>query len=517
MNEEHRSGSVQFAYFFFPLPEPLGIPAGWNTRFVGFPDLRKERAEVLFKDEGGMDRAFRCSIAIRQVPQSVPMAGFLAAWSAAVSALPMADPVDLSGAPDIDTVVTVAEVGVVIDPNAEDPLTDACDTAIDAVQHLQQAFYVLTQEPTSLLELDLLPPMIPTAIRTIHLDEESPDWPDSLEPFMVNVGRNAMPSPPEQVAPQLLDHLDEAASFVGGGPLAGFTNLRREALLAYRSGNRVVTATLLGAASEALLKDLMQMLMWERGVEPAQVAELLPIDAGIVAVVKSRFAPMLGGVWQVDSAGPVKSWFDDVVVLRNRVMHGSHLPTRDEMHGCMEAFRELETYVVARLGQRVTRFPLVSHLYMGSANLDRRGLRSRWEDSIAITSIPTDVVGTISRFMSEVRRHQRGGPFVGDTAGAMACLVIYANDRTKWWLHDQAAGLACPGTLTNPDEVNDFVAPIVESVLTHSRRDAVSIGVAGARLDPGHAPCWSPEGDALPLLGYRRFASSLFYPEKEAG
>lgn len=116
---------------------------------------------------------------------------------------------------------------------------------------------------------------------------------------------------------------------------------------AAKAGDDVGALLAYSTACEVAIVNLTLALRWEDGDNASDVSRELR-ETSVTKMVNS-LCHSLGGEWSVDKAGPARSWFVNVALVRNRAIHAGHLPTQEEVESARKAVGELMTHIARRI------------------------------------------------------------------------------------------------------------------------------------------------------------------------
>lgn len=160
---------------------------------------------------------------------------------------------------------------------------------------------------------------------------------------------------------------------------------RRAHWLLGEEGQAVILAN---TSCEVLLDVILALLMWEEGNDVADAAAVFD-EGRTLKRVKAEFAKRLKGQWSTDT-GAVGTWHDNAYRLRHRVVHGGYSPTVAEGALALQAVEDLHQFVFDRIAARRTEYRRSALLTLGRDGLQRRGMWS----------------GQIKRFAEEEAPHE---------------------------------------------------------------------------------------------------------------
>ncbi|MGR6584750.1 hypothetical protein ACT89R_29525 (plasmid) [Rhodococcus qingshengii] len=283
---------------------------------------------------------------------------------------------DESLKPDFSKYRTVVEMCTFV-ANSDDLIAtaekpDPLTRCIEALFEFHRSYRILSNFPTEELTYKRLHPMVQTFRRKpddpkIHMDGIILLNMESLNfgAFTDQIGKTNFGD--VQVALSRLKATD---------PVIAYRERMSDAAYAYRKlGTNAEAVVQLGIACEVLFDGLLSMMLWESGKSPEEAAASFSRD--ITPRIKNEYTPLLGGApFNLQAAGPLKTWFDDVAGVRNRVVHANHRPTDEETITAFAAVDGLVTFFGDKLAAKWSKFPLTTFGFIGSDGLAKRGVLS---------------------------------------------------------------------------------------------------------------------------------------------
>ncbi len=260
---------------------------------------------------------------------------------------------------------------------SEENLSDAFDLVLERIRFLQRAYYMATKYPVSMVAREQLPDMLAMLSRKVSVEEDG--YPGQVGMYIVSANTVRGYS-----IPKAMDSEQESAFgyalAAGDRPFDMYVDLRRDATVAYHKYGNYRDAVLTAAsASEVFLDSLLTCMLWEENCIPEQAAQVFHGAFAISDRVKKEFAGRLRGDWALVGSGVLAKWYKDVMVLRNRVIHGGHRPTLEEAGKSLQGMQELETYAGDRLADALVlkTYPRTAFYMLGYPGLRRRGAENR--------------------------------------------------------------------------------------------------------------------------------------------
>ncbi len=511
------------AYFFVPLPEPLGLadksvlpiregaPAAWWEAGDGVPPPVHTAGSLMFHQT------------TRPSPETDEVGVLVEIAKAAV---PGADQPDWppagsgAGQPDVEMTVVEMAVGFDMPPGADDnagdegededgafrdALSDAFDRGLQYVRDVQRAYYTARRRPVRLVSREAMPFAVPFAVRRVYDDDgELVLFTAALSMFLLHMNvtfrDGDLDDSERQTFAAALRHQTV------GGAFSSYLEFVREGDVALgRDGAYRAAVMFTATACEVLLDDLLAHLLWEDRVRPEDAARVF--ESFLTARVKREYHPRLDGSWTVERDGPVRSWATDVADLRNRVVHAGYEPTLQEARAAADAAQDLNAHLCDAVAAKAAAYPRTALLLPGADGLRRRGLWTRRLDELQDDPSEVPWTETFGRWRLAMRRARADSPVAvaPSAAAGWVYLVVRADGRTQWVVHDRAAGLAAAvdrsavsGVLPGQQEALDGLS---SEILAGGEHDDVSVRVAGARVAGPPPQAWLPEYRLVPLAG----------------
>jgi hypothetical protein len=268
------------------------------------------------------------------------------------------------------------------------PRQDPFMRCLRFVDHWARAYRLASYAPTGKVTYERVLPLVfaarvpgtmPTTIDDAACEELlAKPWDDKNE-LMWLEHTNMAGVAPADVSPSVAEAtMGWERALYHGLPLAIWRERRHDAVNALvRDGDLGLAISHAHTAGEVLLDGTLTMLLWEEQLTPQAAAELF--DDSVVRRCQTRLAPRLRGNWHADRAGPVKSWVDDCVKPRGRVVHGGYEPHYGEAQTAIDALSQLERHVFDRLAEERNTYKRTVLLTLGEEGLARRDM---WKGKI---------------------------------------------------------------------------------------------------------------------------------------
>ncbi|MEV6984805.1 hypothetical protein AB0M95_26585 [Sphaerisporangium sp. NPDC051017] len=513
-NELIPEGSHHVFYWFLPLPDYLAIPHATVTSFTYAHNMIDAIERLHSEGRCGEDVQLSVDslhVSLRfwqeRVQEYNPY-DLDATFKVAKKAFPYdGNQTGDDTAGSLDRDVTVVEAAVIFEANLEpdeEALSDAFDKVIECIQRVQRAYNVITKEPVKIATRELLPFMVPMAHRLVNQADES--WPDGLSAYMVNMGsifgmRRYEDLDEEQLSALHIAIDREVSAFMAYADLRRQSGVALERLGDYR-GAVLAAAT----AAEVLLDDLLMHLMWEEGMRPEDACGTFANErAGITRRVKVEYAGRIGGLWSLKDPGAISDWANKIASLRNRVIHGGHVPTLGEAREAEKCLNRLEEFIVNLLCSPplVAKYPRTATALAGK-RIEKQGLSTRRIRDLLENPEEPNWVETFARWRAATwRLAEESEQAEPDVNNADLLLVVHPDGADEWVLHDRATHKAAR---TNeawsmlPEGQAASVRQVRDDLSRHQYKDAQCVAIIGvAGLRP--VEDWVEQHRRIPMLG----------------
>lgn len=507
------------AYFLVPLPEPLGLPGGFELlcgaetsadRYrahehdaqAPFPPPVHLAASLKFHRVEKPPTGASDGDALFELAQTV-LPGFGRGRGDGEPAPEAAG----DGPPGATVPRTFVEMAVTFDLDDTDDmgLSDAFDTGLEQVRQVQRAYYLVTRRPLRLATRESMPLGVPCGVRQVW-DEDGAALPfqvvASVYLLNMNVGRDTRDAGLGDGHERALQQGLWQTSH--GGFVVDYLEFVREADVALEEDGAYRAAVLFTAtACEVLLDNLLGHLLWESGSRPEAAAVLFDEHPTITSRVKKLYHPRLGGTWSVDAAGPLHSWFAGVAGLRNRVVHGGYEPTLLEARAAATAAGVLTDHLGDLVSAKVNRYPRTAMALPGDAGVRRRGHWSKRLQRLRDDPTEVDWTSTYARWRTAMQRARQDSPTRQQPTadGGWVVAVLHPGDALQWVVHDRGAGMAA---VVRPQDVLGLEPVQQEQLQTRREKAAAStesIWFAGVRATEPAPADWMPEYRLVPMSG----------------
>lgn len=519
--------SSHLAYFFLPLPDPLGMPDKYVCEILeSTPPERVDNEELPPVSVGASLRFHRVEFPATHSKELAVL------FDLAEKALPFPEGMSPSrteaseptGEHNSDAtqprITTVVEMVIALDSlsteasndekgaHVDDQITEAFDKGIDHIRQFQRAYYLSQREPIRLTTRESLPPAIPFGVRQLFDDDGGPmpfEVPLSMYFLNMNVPKTDVTpwddTNNERLSTAIAQQSDE-------GPFVAVMDLIRESDVALERDGAYRSAVLFTAtACEVLFDELLAHMMWEEEERPEDAAILFG-SGTTTARVKKLYHGRLGDSWKLDTEGPIRDWFVHVAGLRNRVIHGGYEPTLEEARQAVRATSALTEHLGDLVAKRAKNYPRTALILPGEGGLVRRGKWTSELDKLSHYSSEVQWNQTFARWRLAMNRAREDNPLaeVPSTSEANVHLVVRSDNSEQWVVHDPRAGMAA--VISSLDEVagntteqQESARQLADSLLEQTSRTDISIFMFGARVTEIPADRWLPEYRLLPQTG----------------
>jgi hypothetical protein len=458
--------------FFIPLPEPLGLPDGYEIHGLRPPsrvDLREQpRAAIL----GPL-------LVLHQVELEHSSSGLRVDACFRLALTQVTAPreaIDETSMPysGLGQRLTIVEAVVPQRDASGDDFTVEFDEALEAIRRLQRSVSAALQEPVRLATLRNLPYVIPMSPGRLDLTGVART--ELREPWLFRLNVHALHD-------EIGSSIVEAEQFVAlqiasdqaarGGAFHPYAELRREGWVQRDfEGNLVLAAALAGMAGEVLLDTLLKHMLWEEEADPDEAAKLFE-DTGFAARLRRHYHERLGGVWRETGPGPVADFQSQTAQLRHRVVHAGYEPTRSEVADSFDALWSLETFIGDRLASSRNRrnYPRTAIAWMGWEGLARRKAVTNALRRLSEDPEEPNWVDAFAYWSHWFRRALEPRPLApGKDLSGVDLIAVIGDGPLYWALHDRATRHAAK--LDDPPQVDGQQISTLEALALASEEEA---------------------------------------------
>ena len=155
-------------------------------------------------------------------------------------------------------------------------------------------------------------------------------------------------------------------------PLVAVAELQADARAALeQDGDTRAAVLLFHSASEVLLDQALMLMQWEDGLAPEQAATVF--ERSLTDRIRSQYHDRLGGAWHMNTPTTVVSrWRANLVMVRHRVAHAGHVPSRYEADRARDSQFELADFLFNRLTSRRKSYPITAGMLVTEPGFRRR-------------------------------------------------------------------------------------------------------------------------------------------------
>ena len=400
----------RFVVFFIAAPIPLGLPDGWT----GCMTYEGERIEWLQQlGPGAMARFDRSPIP--RSPDGVPFVslyvnrldfpfglgterhilatGAYESMKGQIEFAPdaqfyarAAQGAFLTGAASYYTVFElmtplVPVSGEYDEVDLEASVWNAFDRSFAVLEAVYRA-YLTTVDDWAIRPLNrrTLHPVAPWTTRVPATGEV-----EALRYLRVNDAEHWPRGAKETLGDEALRHLDNHVQVVlssreEGNPHLNFVEYAKRAQHAFfAQGDYTATLIWCHMSSERLLNGVLLMSGFEGGAGTDEAAQWL--EKPLRKRVQRYFGERFGGRWNTrDDHSLIGKWSQNVVDVRNRVVHGGKGATEGEAIAASNSCVDLERHLKNRLIARRHDFPNTAMVFVGVPVMKERGA---WDDRMA--------------------------------------------------------------------------------------------------------------------------------------
>ena len=509
--------------FYFALENSLGLPEGYS--------IRKGHPEFLTTDDRGVELQVT-SLTFRFFERKTPESAFHTSSvafdvAAEMSGIELVEDRSVNQAL-FEKEITVAEVcaevigmdEAVEHANNYDGALDATsfvvtpvfDYALHELRKSLRAYQFVFDEVTKLPTLENLPPVVPMLFSNSVTELHNGSFDSGLSIFL---------TPPNGAHQPTLDKSEDEVTerwnsglmlFENNGPFAPWAELRQEAIYnLHVEGQARAGIIALASACELLLDDLLISFLWERRVEPKNVADEYfrysrngrREETSVVYRVKNNYEEFLGGSWRFEKNNPLWSWNKFIASIRNDVIHAGYSPTLQDTKRALQSEAELRHFIADNLYQSREDNLITMRIFLGD-----EGLLARGEPSLPIQSLESlntnqTRFNRYRRYVSEARkpRDQRAKP---QKSSSDFVIVFRSSERFDSFLVDPGADKAAK--IDYDRQVPRDMKQVVSEVLKKNPRlmapkclgQSISLAEINAEEIHGTISNWEPAFKLIP-------------------
>jgi hypothetical protein len=270
-----------------------------------------------------------------------------------------------------ETYRTVVDAVTLLLADDADPVSDAFDRCLHELEGLVRAYRVAHKDLMPYLTRERLSPVATFITR----DLAAAEWDESPSALLLHMNIRGAMARGEPLSDEEFEKLNvhrEVAS--AGHPLFPYAERMLDARrLFHREGDTANAVIFIQLALEVFLDGILTLMLWEEGADPEEAGNTIFAE-GFAKRVRTYYAERLGGTWDPNRRGPVRSLLLELAPLRGRVVHASYVPSREETRRVFEVAEEVDDFAVGRLIARRNRFMRTVLLSLGQPGLEKRGL-----------------------------------------------------------------------------------------------------------------------------------------------
>lgn len=462
---------VNCVWFYIPLRLPLKLP----DRFIlpmGSPydfDYPQEDLTDLLGFTGDTDNPIGVSVSIcvHQI-EGTASDPQMEAVRAASARRPWLDKPAIvpNDTPIVTTVLECAtSLGDVSSDEVEDALTPVFDGVVREVNNFLRSYMLLTRDHVALVQRESLPVGVLAEWCLGH--ESGPTPPEAKEQalFLVNIFNDRLMSMSARRAEHLSE--DQISEMLTAGDVltepmsAEIHTMTLDARLALRRGDYAVSVVLLASGCELMLRQLLEVLMWEDDVSPIDaVSEMFNrsnIGHTVSYILKSKFHDRLGGTWDItSSSNPVGRFYGAVFERRNSYLHSAMEITLDDANDAFEAAQTFLEFVHTRLEAHIDKYPFAADMCIGEPIISDTGLRAKIdsallkkEERLPLSPLMYNSKEHFRAYRQEIRNYRdsdiRAGASMTGEINELThvAVLIYPDGSLEYWLIDPDNTVAC--------------------------------------------------------------------------
>lgn len=126
-----------------------------------------------------------------------------------------------------------------------------------------------------------------------------------------------------------------------------------------------------------MLDSALAAMLWEEGMTAADAARIWVDASSITSRVKKMYADRLGGDWRLDVSKPIGRWRENVVDVRNSVIHSGRTPSVTESSAASRGTSELISFITKRLVLKWTRYPKTLAVLCGPSSVEEHSSKAQ--------------------------------------------------------------------------------------------------------------------------------------------
>lgn len=214
------------------------------------------------------------------------------------------------------------------------------------------------------------------------VDPVTDTW-DPIQLFMVNEALARALSPPKLLDDNALFQLQMRLERMSAqSPFLTFAERAFAAQRAYRIDGDYASTVLNGyTAGEVLFDTVLLTMAWEElafrdppTVTKDEIVSWFADRATLESRVRRQFHLRVRGWHAQRQTGPIHDWFDEVALIRHRVVHAGYRPTRHEAGRALDVLRQVEEFIKDVLinPRNRNKYPRTTLMFLGTPGLRRR-------------------------------------------------------------------------------------------------------------------------------------------------
>jgi hypothetical protein len=132
-------------------------------------------------------------------------------------------------------------------------------------------------------------------------------------------------------------------------------------------------------AAESLLFETWRMLFVDEGLIEAQIDAEMTKDIPFKSLLIKHLPGKLGGSWDITrSSTPVGVYWNDLYLLRNRVVHSAYEPHGGDAESAELAYQGLKNFLHERLHANYKKYPRTFLVRLGNKQIEEKGWMTQW-------------------------------------------------------------------------------------------------------------------------------------------
>ena len=512
---------LQMVTFFISLPEYMAVPDFHKIRFPVL-DYPSNEPAVHYVDEKGINMQWSVSMRIHQLfylSDDRSMSAILEAYKRAYEEERNSEETIPKG-PEITNNITVVEVNLV----TEDVILDdnkigfLFRKAVSQIVSYQKSYHVASKDFIEFLTLKNTSQAILYTTIKLSKDGHPIEGSHEINPSVyVTPGVRRLRDSDEVLKDQQLEDINTIAPLYSEGVLASFYNTRREAYIAYGSGNSVVASLMTSVSAEIILDELLLIAMWEDGLTPKEAFNSKSNEEyeSLYARVKSDlYTSRFGANWNLDS-GPLRDWKVSMLRIRNRIAHTGYEPTPSEMDKLFSNLQDLVKFIGNTLSDNVDKYPLSAMMFISEEGLRKRKSWTRFNESPNYREVPSQMHITFTNWKYEVERFEDADQWNGSRNKAVTAIVLSPLGKVYWVLLDENKRLACwipDQKITNEKYEAGIDKAVKDKSKNISKNILIQIDNHKVKLKKGGHLDWFPTYTITDLRKISRWPVSYILP-----